>query len=109
VDQKGSIVQPERLRFDFSHNGSIDTPALAKIESICREHVGKALKVYSKEVALADARRINGGGNPSALPAQWFLDQLRECDIETLWHTLLRTLGPANLLMFESYLIRPVI
>jgi hypothetical protein len=89
VDQKGSIVQPERLRFDFSHNGSIDTPALAKIESICREHVGKALKVYSKEVALADARRINGGWNPSAFPAPWFLGQLSGCSIGNFWYTLM--------------------
>ena len=32
IDQKGSIVQPERLRFDFSHNGPIDVPRLGEIE-----------------------------------------------------------------------------
>eukprot|EP00884_Botryococcus_braunii_P001847 jgi/Botrbrau1/11663/Bobra.168_2s0018.1 len=60
VDQKGSIVQPERLRFDFSHNGSIETLSLARIESICQAAVEQALPVYSKEVSLAQARQING-------------------------------------------------
>lgn len=64
VDQKGSIVQPERLRFDFSHNGSIDTLGLARIEAICQESLAKALPVYSKEVSLALARQINGDTPP---------------------------------------------
>ncbi|KAK9823718.1 hypothetical protein WJX72_004867 [[Myrmecia] bisecta] len=60
VDQKGSIVLPDKLRFDFSHNGVIDPAKLGKIEAICREHVANSRKVYAKEVALADAKAING-------------------------------------------------
>ena len=37
IDQKGSIVQPERLRFDFSHGGAIDGPTLGRIEALCRQ------------------------------------------------------------------------
>jgi alanyl-tRNA synthetase len=33
VRQQGSLVQPERLRFDFSHHGPIDPATLAGIES----------------------------------------------------------------------------
>lgn len=67
VDQKGSIVQPERLRFDFSHNGSIDTMGLARIEAICQDSLSKALPVYSKEVSLSLAKQINGDTPPLLL------------------------------------------
>ena len=60
VDQKGSIVQPERLRFDLSHSGPIDGPTLGRIESICSEQLAQDLPIYAQEVALADARQING-------------------------------------------------
>ncbi len=60
VDQKGSIVQPDRLRFDFSHSGPIDGPTLGQIENICNEQLAKKMKIYAKDCALADARQING-------------------------------------------------
>lgn len=60
VDQKGSIVQPERLRFDFSHNGVIDGPTLGKIEDICNEQLAANLQIYERETPLADAKQING-------------------------------------------------
>lgn len=60
VDQKGSIVQPDRLRFDFSHSGPIDGPTLGRIENICNEELARKLQIYAKDCALADARQING-------------------------------------------------
>jgi hypothetical protein len=60
VDQKGSIVQPDRLRFDFSHSGPIDGPTLGKIENICNEQLARKLQIFEKETPLSDARRING-------------------------------------------------
>ncbi|XP_022743094.1 alanine--tRNA ligase-like isoform X2 [Durio zibethinus] len=64
VDQKGSIVLPEKLRFDFSHDpnrdGIINADHLRKIESIVNEQIKAELDVYSKEATLAEAKRING-------------------------------------------------
>ncbi|XP_039070697.1 alanine--tRNA ligase-like [Hibiscus syriacus] len=64
VDQKGSIVLPKKLRFDFSHDpnrdGAINADHLRKIESIVNEQIKSELDVYSKEVTLAEAKRING-------------------------------------------------
>lgn len=60
IDQKGSIVQPERLRFDFSHGGPIDGATLGKIEAICNEQLAADLQIFAKDVALSEARQING-------------------------------------------------
>ncbi|PRW58002.1 alanine--tRNA ligase isoform A [Chlorella sorokiniana] len=60
VSQKGSIVEPERLRFDFSNNGIVDTAKLAEVDAICQQFVAQPLDVYKKEVPLAEAKAING-------------------------------------------------
>ncbi|KAJ8747292.1 hypothetical protein K2173_011557 [Erythroxylum novogranatense] len=60
VDQKGSIVLPEKLRFDFSHGKPVDPELLRKIESIVNEQIKSELDVFSKEATLAEAMRING-------------------------------------------------
>ncbi|KAJ6682416.1 ALANYL-TRNA SYNTHETASE [Salix koriyanagi] len=60
VDQKGSIVLPEKLRFDFSHGKPVDPELLRKIESIVNEQIKDKLGVFAKEVTLAEAKQING-------------------------------------------------
>lgn len=60
VDQKGSIVLPEKLRFDFSHGKPVDPEHLRRIESIVNEQIKAELDVFSKEATLAEAKRING-------------------------------------------------
>ncbi|CBI26461.3 unnamed protein product, partial [Vitis vinifera] len=60
VDQKGSIVLPEKLRFDFSHGKPIHPDHLRRIESIVNDQIKDELDVYGKEATLADAKRING-------------------------------------------------
>ncbi|KAL2329124.1 hypothetical protein Fmac_022551 [Flemingia macrophylla] len=60
VDQKGSIVLPEKLRFDFSHGKPVDAENLRRIESIVNEQIKAELDVSAKEATLAEAKRING-------------------------------------------------
>ncbi|TVU31243.1 hypothetical protein EJB05_22924 [Eragrostis curvula] len=60
VDQKGSIVLPEKLRFDFSHGKPVQPEDLRKIESIVNKQIKDELDVYASEIKLADAKRING-------------------------------------------------
>ncbi|GAB4847670.1 hypothetical protein Ancab_026732 [Ancistrocladus abbreviatus] len=60
VDQKGSIVLPKKLRFDFSHGKPVQNEELRKIETIVNDQIKAELDVYAKEVTLSDAKRING-------------------------------------------------
>jgi len=60
VEQKGSLVAAEKLRFDFSHKSGIAVSDLEKIETICTNYIRQNLKVYAKDVELAIAREIEG-------------------------------------------------
>jgi alanyl-tRNA synthetase len=60
VDQKGSLVAPEKLRFDFSHKSGIDDAQLAKVEDISTAYIRQNSEVYAKDVPLAIAREIRG-------------------------------------------------
>jgi len=59
VQQKGSLVDPEKTRFDFSHNKPVSDEELARIESLVNEKIEAGLTVYTKEVDQAKAREIN--------------------------------------------------
>ncbi|KAG2437150.1 hypothetical protein HXX76_005817, partial [Chlamydomonas incerta] len=60
VDQKGSIVLPDKLRFDFSNAGPVEAAQLAAVEKICRDAVAAAMPVFGTEVALGQAKSIHG-------------------------------------------------
>eukprot|EP00798_Chlamydomonas_sp_ICE-L_P016393 gene16393-22595_t len=57
IDQKGSVVMADKLRFDFSNNGAVDAD---KVEAIVCEQLAKQVDVFSREVALTQAKEING-------------------------------------------------
>ncbi|KAJ1960251.1 Alanine--tRNA ligase, partial [Dipsacomyces acuminosporus] len=59
-DQRGSLVAPDRLRFDFSYKNAIKPEEVRDIEAICNRIIGENLKVYAKEVPLSQAREIHG-------------------------------------------------
>ena len=48
VTQKGSLVSPERLRFDFSHNKSIEKEEMSKINNLVNEIVTRASDVQTR-------------------------------------------------------------
>src|SRR6266550_6188022 len=55
VRQAGSVVAPERLRFDFSHPGPIKRDQLGVIEAEVNAHVWENLPIETRQVAYKDA------------------------------------------------------
>lgn len=60
INQRGSLVAPEKLRFDFSHKAAVSDAELEKIEALSTHNIRQNLEVHAAEVALATAREING-------------------------------------------------
>ncbi|KAG6013087.1 Alanine--tRNA ligase [Claviceps pusilla] len=60
VNQKGSLVDSEKLRFDFSHKTQVKVEELRKIEDLSNEYIRRNAKVYAKDVDLDLARQIEG-------------------------------------------------
>ncbi len=55
VRQAGSVVAPDRLRFDFSHHGPIADDALAHIEEEVNQHIWENHAVATRQMAYKDA------------------------------------------------------
>lgn len=60
IEQKGSLVAPSKLRFDFSHKAQISLPELAKIETSCVDWIQRNVRVFSKEFDLKLGYKIPG-------------------------------------------------
>ena len=59
VRQAGSLVAPERLRFDFSHIGPLKREELRDIQMLANEKVREDMEVLTQETTYADA--VRGG------------------------------------------------
>jgi alanyl-tRNA synthetase len=57
VRQAGSLVAPDRLRFDFSHTGSVPEERLARVEAHVNEHIREDADVTVDEVSYDEAMR----------------------------------------------------
>ncbi|KAI9500524.1 alanyl-tRNA synthetase [Coemansia spiralis] len=60
TDQRGSLVASDKLRFDFSYKNAIKPEEVRDIEALCNKIINENLKVYGKEVPLAEASKIAG-------------------------------------------------
>ncbi|KAJ2770918.1 Alanine--tRNA ligase, partial [Coemansia nantahalensis] len=60
ADQRGSLVAPDRLRFDFSYKGVITPDEVHAVEAVCNKAIGDNLRAYARDVPLSEARKING-------------------------------------------------
>ena len=57
VEQKGSYVDPERLRFDFTHFQSMTAEELKKVEDIVNEKIVEAIPVEIKIMTIEEAKK----------------------------------------------------
>lgn len=60
ADQKGSLVAPDRLRFDFTSKQAMKTNQVKNAEEIAQRLIAKNEQVYAKESPLAVAKAIQG-------------------------------------------------
>jgi alanyl-tRNA synthetase len=57
VQQKGSNITPERLRFDFSNPDKLTDAQLKEVEKIVNEAIQKEIPVQREEMSLEEARK----------------------------------------------------
>lgn len=58
VNQAGSLVEPDRLRFDFSHFGQVKPEELEEIERIVNEKIWKNIEVNISLKPIAEAKEM---------------------------------------------------
>ncbi|MEP6618954.1 MAG: alanine--tRNA ligase [bacterium] len=56
VHQAGSLVAPDRLRFDFTHHGPVKGEKLAEVEAIVNREIWRSIPVSWTEMPYAEAR-----------------------------------------------------
>ena len=56
VEQKGSLVTPDRLRFDFAHFSAMTAEELVKVEEIVNEEIAKSMPVITQVMNIEDAK-----------------------------------------------------
>ncbi|KAJ0401965.1 hypothetical protein P43SY_002012 [Pythium insidiosum] len=60
VDQRGSLVDEARLRFDFTTNKALKPEQLLEVETICNDIIKQELDVFTQDTPQAHAKRIQG-------------------------------------------------
>ncbi|XJZ26320.1 alanine--tRNA ligase [Bacillota bacterium Lsc_1132] len=58
VNQAGSLVEPDRLRFDFSHFGQVKPEELEQVEKIVNEQIWKNIQVEISLKPIAEAKAM---------------------------------------------------
>ena len=57
VEQAGSLVTPERLRFDFTHFAAMTPEEIAKVEQIVNDKIHAFLPVETKVMPIEEAKK----------------------------------------------------
>ena len=73
ISQKGSLVDDQRLRFDFSHDQPVTPAQLSAIETLVNDQVRRNAPVSTQEMSIDDARQLGA----MALFGEKYGDQVR--------------------------------
>ena len=57
VEQKGSLVTPDRLRFDFAHFQAMTPKELAQVEALVKEQIEAGLVVRTEVMDIEEAKK----------------------------------------------------
>ncbi|MBK1709445.1 alanine--tRNA ligase [Marichromatium gracile] len=103
VQQKGSLVGPERLRFDFSHFEPVSREQLREIERLVNSQIRANHLVETRIMSLEDAK----ASGAMALFGEKYADQVRvlrmgEFSVELCGGTHVKAVGDIGLMKIVS-------
>lgn len=62
IQQKGSNITPERLRFDFNFDRKLTAEEIKKVEDMVNEKIKESLEVNKKETGVEEAKKSGAQG-----------------------------------------------
>ena len=77
VQQKGSLVNPERTRFDFAHNAPMTPAQIAKVEALVNAEILANAATQARVMAIDDAQKTGA----MMLFGEKYGDEVRVLDI----------------------------
>ena len=77
VHQAGSLVEPDHLRFDFTHYSALTGEELRKVNSIVQNAILEGYDVETKEMPIEEARKLGA----TALFSEKYGDVVRVVDM----------------------------
>jgi alanyl-tRNA synthetase len=78
VNQSGSLVAPDRLRFDFTHFKALDEAELAKVEHVVNRSIWRNCPVTCAQVRFEEAKKLGA----MALFGEKYEDIVRMVEVE---------------------------
>ncbi|MBU6484375.1 MAG: alanine--tRNA ligase [Betaproteobacteria bacterium] len=79
VQQKGSLVDPERTRFDFAHNAPMTDDELRRVEALVNAEILDNAATSARSMPIADAQKLGA----MMLFGEKYGDEVRVLDIGT--------------------------
>jgi alanyl-tRNA synthetase len=78
VHQSGSLVAPDRLRFDFTHFKALDPAETDKVEHLVNQKIWENRQVKSSELSIEEAKKLGA----MALFGEKYGDVVRMIEVE---------------------------